>query len=200
MLSYDMMLKGNSIPRTNEDNKHGFRMQQFKRKFDARSLAFDGSLIVAYHFHPKGEGWANKGTLNIKAIEKNPKKPLWTSPPIELVVDDIVLTPKYAYCAGHYQRVKKDPEIWVLSRQDGKAVSTIPAQGFPAFMGMSAAGNRLFVSTRDGKLICFEGKNETPSPPAGLSGRSGRLRKPALHAGFHNLLHRRGKLAGVGAL
>jgi hypothetical protein len=70
----------------------------------------------------------------------------------------MVLTPDYVYCAGHYQRAKKDPELWILSRKDGKVVKRLPAGGFPAFMGMSASGKRLFISTRDGKLICFEGR------------------------------------------
>jgi hypothetical protein len=112
---------------------------------------------VAYQFQPAGEGWANKGKLLLKGIAKDPKQPLWTSEPIELVVDDIVLTPQFAYCAGHYQRIKKLPELWVVSREDGKVVSTVPVDGLPAFMGMSAAGRRLFVATRDGKLICYQG-------------------------------------------
>jgi len=37
-------------------------------------------------------------------------------------------------------------------------VSTIPVDGFPAFLGMSAAGTRLFIRTREGKLICYETK------------------------------------------
>jgi len=158
ILADQMVWKGNSIPRTNEDNKHGFRMQRFGRKLDARVFAFDNALTVAYHFYPAGEGWANKGTLRIKAIEKDPKKPVWQSPAIQLVVDDMVLTPDYVYAAGHYQRVKKDPELWIMSRKDGKVLKKFPAGGFPAFLGMSASGNKLYVSTREGKLICFEGK------------------------------------------
>ncbi len=156
--SYDMVLKGNSIPRTNEDNKHGFKMRRFKRRLDARVLAFDSALTVAYKFDPAGEGWANKGKLYLMAVEKDPKKPRWKSAPIELVVDDMVLTPERIYCVGHYQRVKKDPELWIVSRKDGSVVKTVPVGGFPAFLGMSATGNKLFIATREGKLICFEGK------------------------------------------
>lgn len=94
----------------------------------------------------------------LKGIADNPAQPVWTSPPIELVVDDIVLTPKFAYCVGHYQREKKEPELWVVSREDGKVAATLPAGGFPAFFGMSAAEKRVFVSTRDGKLVCFQGQ------------------------------------------
>ncbi len=157
-LSYDMMIKGNSIPRTNEDNTHGFYRGRFGRNLDARVMAFDDALTVAFQFLPAGEGWANKGRLLLKGIAGDPKKPAWTSEPVELVVDDIVLTPQFAYCAGHYQRVKKAPELWVISREDGKVVSTLPVEGLPSFMGMSAAGKRLFVATREGKLICYEGE------------------------------------------
>jgi len=31
--------------------------------------------------------------------------------------------------------------------------------GFPAFNGMSVAGNRLFVATREGRLICYRKEN-----------------------------------------
>ncbi len=155
-LSYDVLLKGNSIPRTNEDNWEGFRRGRFGSKLDARVLVFDDTLNVAYQFRPAGEGWANKGTLTLKAIADNPAKPVWASDPIELVVDDMVLTPQYVYCVGHYQRVKKAPELWVLSREDGKVAKTFTVEGFPAFLGMSAAGSRLFISTREGKLICYQ--------------------------------------------
>ena len=155
-LSYDMLLKGNSIPRTNEDNAGGFGRGKFGTKLDARVLAFDDTLTVAYQFHPAGEGWANKGKLMLMAIANDPKKPVWASEPIELVVDDMVLTPQQVYCVGHYQRVKKAPELWVLSREDGKVLNTIPVDGFPAFLGTSAAGKRLFIATREGKLLCLE--------------------------------------------
>ena len=159
MMSYDVLIKGNSIPRTNEDNWGGFRRGKFGSRLDARVLAFDNALTVAYKFDPAGEGWANKGKLYLMAVGKDPKKPLWKSPPIELVVDDIVLTPEALYCVGHYQRVKKNPELWIVSRKDGAVVKTLPVGGFPAFLGMSACGRRLFISTREGKLICFEGRN-----------------------------------------
>jgi len=158
MMSYDVLIKGNSIPRTNEDNWGGFRRGKFGSRLDARVLAFDSALTVAYKFDPAGEGWANKGKLHLMAVEKDPKKPLWKSPPIELVVDDMVLTPEALYCVGHYQRVKKNPELWIVSRKDGSVVKTVPVGGFPAFLGMSATGNKLFIATRQGKLICFEGK------------------------------------------
>lgn len=154
-LSYDMVLKGNSIPRTNEDNTHGFSRGKFGRRLDARVMAFDDNLTVAYQFTPAGEGWANRGTLRLTAFADDLKQPVWSGEPQELVVDDMVLGPQHVYVAGHYQRVKKGPELWVLSRKDGRVLKTLTVPGLPAFLGLSAAGNRLFVSTRDGKLICY---------------------------------------------
>jgi outer membrane protein assembly factor BamB len=158
LISYDSVIKGNSIPRTNEDNWHGFTRRRFGRNLDARVLAFDDSLTLAYIFKPKGQGWANKGWLHLMAINTEPKKPLWTSDPIELVVDDMVLTQQHFFCVGHYQRIKKAPELWVVSRRDGTVVSKMPVNGYPAFLGMSAAGGRLFIATREGKLICLQSR------------------------------------------
>jgi hypothetical protein len=121
-------------------------------------LAFDGSLTLASVLKTNGQDWANKGWLHLKAINKDPEKPIWTSSPIELVVDDMVLTPQHVFCVGHYQRIKKDPELWVVSRKDGAVVSKIPVDGYPAFLGLSAAGGRIFIATREGKLICLQPK------------------------------------------
>lgn len=157
-LSYEMLLKGNSIPRTNEDNVHGFSQNKFGNKLDARVLAFDADFTVAYQFLPAGEGWANKGKLLLSGFANDLKKPQWFSDPIELVVSDILLTKEYVYCVGHYQRIKNEPEIWVLSRETGEKLSSISVDGFPAFLGMSASANCLFVATREGKLICYKEK------------------------------------------
>jgi outer membrane protein assembly factor BamB len=151
---YGYVIKGNSIPRTNEDNWPGAAA----RGLDGRVMAFDDELTVAYRFKPAGEGWANKGTLSIVAVKGDPKAPLWTVSDLELVADDLLLTPTFLYAVGHYQRIKKNPELWVMSREDGKVVNTIPVEGYPAFMGMSAANGRLYVATREGKLICYRGQ------------------------------------------
>lgn len=151
---------GNSLPRTMEDIS-GMLMSD--GRVTGRTLAFSDDLSVAYTVAWGGVSWETHdqrkapAKLNLTAA-RDRKAPLWKSPDIELVVDDIVVTPQRIYCVGHYQRIKKDPEIWVLSREDGTVVKTIPVPGYPAFMGMSAAGKRLFVSTRDGKLLCFEAK------------------------------------------
>ena len=153
----DMLGYGNSISRTNEDSHGEVFSDGGKARAAGRVIAFDEKLCVAHHFPYGAASWAMPTPMSLFASDKNPKTPVWKMDAIELVADDIVLTPKHAYCVGHYRRVKGDPEIWVVSREDGKVLSKTPVDGFPSFCGMSAAGNRLFVSTREGKLICYQG-------------------------------------------
>ncbi|MCG3179151.1 MAG: Outer membrane protein assembly factor BamB [Phycisphaerae bacterium] len=156
----DYLAYGDSVCRTNEDRAADLLEDGRLR---GRTLAFSKDIAVAYTMSWGGESWdakSNRGiptTLTLSAA-REPKKTLWTSEPIELVVDDIVLTPKRAYCVGHHQRIAKPPEMWIVSPEDGKVVATVAIDGFPSFNGMSACGNRLFVSTRDGRVICYEGK------------------------------------------
>ncbi len=153
----DYLAFGNSLARNSED-RIGARIGD--GRLGGRIAAASADLTVAFTVgkdvkHVGRREYA--GELNLVAA-REPKKELWKSPAIELVVDDIVITPKQVYCVGHYERVKKAPELWVLSREDGKVLATVPVDGFPAFNGMSAAGDRLFVATRDGKLICYRSK------------------------------------------
>jgi outer membrane protein assembly factor BamB len=151
---------GNSLPRTMADIG-GYLLSDGRVR--GRMIAFSDDLSVAYTVSWGGVTWEacnqdRKTPVKMNLMAANdPKTPLWKSPDIELVVDDIVLTPQRIYCVGHYQRAKKTPELWVLAREDGQVISTVPVEGYPAFMGMSAAGNRLFISTREGKLISYQG-------------------------------------------
>jgi hypothetical protein len=152
---------GNSLPRTMADIS-GHLLSDGKVR--GRTIAFSDDISVAHTVAWGGVTWEayhqDKRTpvkLNLVAA-MDAKTPLWKSQDIELVVDDIVITPQRIYCVGHYQRIKKAPELWVVSREDGQVINTVPVDGYPAFMGMSAAGSRLFVATREGKLICYEGK------------------------------------------
>ncbi|MCW8133270.1 MAG: PQQ-binding-like beta-propeller repeat protein [Planctomycetota bacterium] len=150
----DMLGYGNSISRTNEDRAG----EVFSDGRNAgRAIAFDEGLCVAFQT-PRGESWALAGPMVLTAAAKDPKNPAWKSEPIELIADDLVLSPNFVYVAGHYRRVKGESELWVLARADGKVLSKTPVGGFPSYLGLSAANGKLFVATRDGKLICFGAK------------------------------------------
>jgi outer membrane protein assembly factor BamB len=149
----DYLAGGVSIPRNGEDRAP---VGLEDGRIWGKTIAFDRDLSVAYAAGGGPETWQYKGKIKFYAKKVPGKANLWEKPDSEMTVDDIVLTPRFAYCVGHYQRVKKDPALLVLSRENGKLLNTLPIDGFPAFNGMSAAGNRLFVSTREGKLICCQ--------------------------------------------
>jgi outer membrane protein assembly factor BamB len=46
-------------------------------------------------------------------------------------------------------------ELWAVSKQTGETISEIHLDAPPIFDGMSAAAGGLFVSTTDGKVICY---------------------------------------------
>jgi hypothetical protein len=46
--------------------------------------------------------------------------------------------------------------IWIVSAEDGRQVSQIKLDGVPVFDGMAAANSRVFVSLKNGKLVCFQ--------------------------------------------
>jgi hypothetical protein len=150
----DYVAYGNSLARNAEDRLHGTIGDG---RVDGRVIAYAADLSVAFQQGKDAKVGRREyaGEMRLVAA-REPKKELWKTAPIELVVDDIVLTPSFVYAVGHYERVKKDPELWVLSRDDGQVVNTVPVNGFPAFLGSSAAGNRLFVATREGKVLCWQ--------------------------------------------
>jgi len=50
---------------------------------------------------------------------------------------------------------KKGGLLWVVSAEDGKKLAAYELKRIPVFDGMSAAAGRLFISTRDGSLVCM---------------------------------------------
>ena len=46
--------------------------------------------------------------------------------------------------------------LWVLSASDGRKLAEYKLKSSPVFDGMIAAEGRLYISTKDGRVICFE--------------------------------------------
>jgi outer membrane protein assembly factor BamB len=53
---------------------------------------------------------------------------------------------------------KRGASLWAVSTKDGKMGSELKLKSPPVWDGMAVAQGRLFVSTVDGKVLCF-GKN-----------------------------------------
>jgi outer membrane protein assembly factor BamB len=53
---------------------------------------------------------------------------------------------------------KKGALLWAVSAEDGKKLSEYRLKSLPVFDGMIAANGRLYISTRDGHLLCMASK------------------------------------------
>ncbi|PCJ62030.1 MAG: hypothetical protein COA79_04915 [Planctomycetota bacterium] len=122
-----------------------------------KTLAFNTKLTVAYS-NERGTAWEYKGKLPFFAKTKKGKAFTWIDESNELVMDDIVLTNKHVYAVGYYYRIKGEPELRVFNAATGKLIKKYTISGHASWNGMSIASNKVFISTREGKIICFQGK------------------------------------------
>ncbi len=151
----DRLLKGISLPRQFAEN---YYPKLKDGRAEGQVLAFDDSLAVAFNCGYGERDWRDLKQVgtSLTAVTTDPKKPLWKIESRSMLVEDILLTPQRVYCAVRYQREDRKPELQVLSREDGKVVGAVPFDGFPATFGMSASGDRLYVATQDGRLVCYQ--------------------------------------------
>ena len=49
-------------------------------------------------------------------------------------------------------------QMWVVSAEDGSKLAEYPLDATPAFDGLIAANERLYLVTEDGKLQCWAGR------------------------------------------
>ena len=47
--------------------------------------------------------------------------------------------------------------LQAISTADGTVLATYTLDGLPVFDGLAAARGRLYLTTRDGKVVCFSG-------------------------------------------
>ena len=53
---------------------------------------------------------------------------------------------------------KKGSLLWAVSTADGKKLAEYKLDSLPVFDGMAAANGRLYLVTKDGKVLCFTGR------------------------------------------
>ncbi len=53
---------------------------------------------------------------------------------------------------------KKGATLWAVSAEDGKRLCEVKLDANPVWDGLAAAGGRLYLSTTDGKVRCFDGQ------------------------------------------
>jgi len=148
-------LSTNNRDRLSED-MGGVTIDDGRDGIKGRLIAFTDSFGVGFNVLRTPKTGLHTGSVVIAGKSRDGKTS-WALPPTEMNVDDLLLTRDAVYCVGHYEKGARPAELWVISPQDGKVVGTHTIKGFPAYNGMSAAGKRLFIATREGRLLCFEG-------------------------------------------
>lgn len=150
----DYLAGGVSVPRNGEDRQGVVLANGI---VEGKTIAFDESLSVGYMCAIAREKWEN-GWMIFFAKSKPGKENLWEVKD-DLIVDDIVVAPNVVYAVGHHYATTNSPELRVLSRDKGATLASYRLNTvFPAWDGMSVAGDKLFISTGEGKLICYQGK------------------------------------------
>jgi len=102
-------------------------------------------------------------------------KPIWSDAK-SLTVRAMVLSPDRLAVAGPVNLGKKDPKLLafenepearaafegrkdiylrVVSAADGKKISEVKLDAMPVFDGMSAAGGKIYLSLKNGSVVCF---------------------------------------------
>ena len=53
-------------------------------------------------------------------------------------------------------------QLWVMAKADGNVMGRYALNTIPVFDGMAAAGDRLYMATLDGRVLCYAGSGQTP--------------------------------------
>lgn len=150
-----------------EENLYGVNVYS-KNSFKSSSHA---------NFHPGTQGITLFAAKIIPpASGENPPKnkasrgrvgaPLWTSV-IPIKAKSLLVGPNRLYLAGVRDKVDEDDPwahfdgrmgglITIHSKEDGKLIREIELTSPPVFDGLASANKRLFVSCKDGSVLCFE--------------------------------------------
>jgi len=90
--------------------------------------------------------WSKQIPLRAHAMVLAGDKLLLAGPPDVVPEDD-----PYASFDG-----RMGARLWVVAAANGEKLAEYPLDNLPAFDGLIAAGGRVYLSTKAGKLVCFE--------------------------------------------
>jgi hypothetical protein len=140
--------------------------------------SFKSSSHVNFHPGRQGIKLFAAGIGSLEPAERSPKKEgkklkkekrvnaLWTST-IPIEAKSLLVGADRLYLAGVRDRVdEEDPWahfdgrmgglITIHSKKDGKLITEIALESPPVFDGLASAERKLFVSCKDGSVMCFE--------------------------------------------
>ena len=143
---------------------------------------FDAQRTVAVHraklnkYRKRRANVPGQGFDVVLSVRRDGKSaPVWSREALPVRINAVVLTKDVLFVAGPtdalFNPKAKNPwavidgelggAVLALSAADGKTLGELDLDAPPVFDGLAAAGGRLYVSTTDGKLLCFGKKRGT---------------------------------------
>ncbi|MCK6470565.1 MAG: PQQ-like beta-propeller repeat protein [Planctomycetes bacterium] len=124
-------------------------------RIKGEAIAFNDQFSVAgWRYVPGTPGWQQRQGQSFMYVMGSWT---WRHEDIKMQLVAVMLAGENAFAAatpiGRDPKVKS--ELWVLNGADGAKTQVLPLEGRPVYDGLSAAGGRLFVTTEDGRLLCF---------------------------------------------
>ncbi|MCG3178484.1 MAG: Outer membrane protein assembly factor BamB [Phycisphaerae bacterium] len=130
------------------------------RRIAGINVAFNDKVSVATQLVPEKDPRLRLAPAQRIVAADVPKKTRWDLPAAGLHVDAMAVAPGMIYWVGGSPvddpRAESALQVW--SADDGKCLQSIALGDRPIPDGLSIAGGRLFVVTRSGKVICFQGR------------------------------------------
>ena len=136
-------------------------------------LVFDDSRIYAFENKRAGGfgGWfkPDSGAYQLKAQVRGSGKGAWAVT-LPVRVRAMAVAGGTLFVAGVPDTVGGAEDPWAafegrkggvlqaLATESGKTLTTLKLEAPPVWDGMAAAGNALFVSTTDGRIVCLKGE------------------------------------------
>jgi len=153
-------------------NKGGFLDATMKTPWTYRTsgllLAFNETTTCGFTALHK-EGWKlsyfthpGKGQYHVFARHFDAKgqpvkdNPGWTVKACPVAVEAMLIAAGTLFLAGPPDAVEpKGGLLWAVGLADGRKLREVRLDAAPVFDGLAGGGGRLYLATRDGKLLCF---------------------------------------------
>jgi hypothetical protein len=150
----------------NASNIYGFGRNQYGTHGSHIGLGKTNFRLFAASRKPLRQKPTKKATQKSakKKKQKSTVKYYW-SEQTPLVVRAMVLAGRTLFLAGTEEadtlaalETNKGAQLCVVSTTDGKKLAEYNLESQPVFDGMAATNNRLYLATKNGKILCFAGR------------------------------------------
>ena len=135
--------------------------------------------VVRFNIRADSAAWAGDGGDDFKETlaefkdrvpwqlrDWDDRKRLWTvSVPTPFQIEALAVAGEVLLAAGPIDRLNRSAgRLWMLSTKDVNRRAEYALPSPPAADGLAVAGSRVYVSTQDGRLLCFGRAGVTSTP------------------------------------